>query len=219
MVRILLTELFFHTIKCPQCVTMWQKINTKRWGDSTMAKINVLGISGSLRKASTNRGLLRWAQGCAPEGMQIEMADLREIPFFNADLQQDKPEVVVTLMNQAEQADALLLVCPEYNYSLAPALKNALDWLSRAPDNHLLAGKPVAIMSSGGGQGGARAQYHLRQVCVYLNLHPLNKPEIFCHAFSGSFDEEGNVVDIQIQKQVRELLVALCAWHHQVSHA
>ncbi|MBW6510294.1 MAG: NAD(P)H-dependent oxidoreductase [Desulfuromonadales bacterium] len=181
-----------------------------------METINILGISGSLRKASTNRGLLRWAQNCAPEGMRIETADLSEIPFFNADHQHDQPEAVLTLMNQAEGADALLLACPEYNYSLAPALKNALDWLSRAPDNHLLAGKPVAIMSSGGGQGGARAQYHLRQVCVYLNLHPLNKPEIFCHAFSRSFDEQGTLVDGKIQEQIRELLAALADWHGRI---
>ncbi|MBD1400013.1 NADPH-dependent FMN reductase [Pelovirga terrestris] len=181
-----------------------------------MEAINVLGISGSLRKASTNRGLLRWAQNCAPEGMQIETADLSEIPFFNADHQHDQAEAVLTLMHQAEGADALLLACPEYNYSLAPALKNALDWLSRAPDNHLLAGKPVAIMSSGGGQGGARAQYHLRQVCVYLNLHPLNKPEIFCHAFGSSFDPQGNLVDDKIQKQIRELLAALADWHGRI---
>lgn len=183
-----------------------------------MKRFNVLGISGSLRKASTNRGLLRWAQEQAPEGMTIELADLSAIPFFNADHADSKPQAVLTLMNQAERADALLLACPEYNYSLAPALKNALDWLSRAPDNHLLAGKALAIMSSGGGQGGARAQYHLRQVCVYLNLHPLNKPEIFCNAFSGSFDEQGNLVDSQAQKLIRELLAALCDWHRRVSN-
>ena len=92
-----------------------------------------------------------------------------------------------------ERADALLLACPEYNYSLAPALKNALDWASRAPDNHLLAGKPLAILGSGGGIGSARSQYHLRQVCVFLDLHPLNKPEVFSNAFDGSFDENGDV--------------------------
>jgi chromate reductase len=185
-------------------------------GGAKMKKLKVLGISGSLRKASTNRGLLRWAQSCAPEGMTIELADLSAIPFFNADHADNKPEAVLTLMNQAEGADALLLACPEYNYSLAPALKNALDWLSRAPDNRLLAGKPVAMMSSGGGQGGARAQYHLRQVCVYLNLHPLNKPEIFCNAFSSSFDAQGNLVDSQTQKLVSELLAALCDWHSRI---
>jgi chromate reductase len=181
-----------------------------------MKKLKVLGISGSLRKASTNRGLLRWAKEQAPEGITIELADLSAIPFFNADHADSKPQAVLTLMNQVEGADALLLACPEYNYSLAPALKNALDWLSRAPDNRLLTGKPVAIMSSGGGQGGARAQYHLRQVCVFLNLHPLNKPEIFCNAFGSSFDAQGNLVDSKIQQQVRELLAALADWHGRV---
>ncbi len=181
-----------------------------------MKRLKVLGISGSLRRASTNRGLLRWAQEQTPEGMTIELADLSAIPFFNADYVDSKPQAVLTLMNQAEDADALLLACPEYNYSLAPALKNALDWLSRAPDNCLFAGKSVAIMSSGGGLGGARAQYHLRQVCVYLNLHPLNKPEIFCNAFGGSFDAQGTLVDSKAQGQIRELLVALSDWHGRV---
>ena len=105
---------------------------------------------------------------------------------------------------------------PFHYYSLAPPLKNALDWASRAPDNHLLAGKPVAIMGSGGGMGTARAQYHLRQVCVFLDLHPLNKPEVFSNAFSGSFDEAGNLVDPKIQDLVVEQLKALQAWAQKV---
>ena len=92
--------------------------------------MNVLGICGSLRQHSTNKGLLRYAQQNAPEGMQIEIADLNEVPFYNADLA-EKPPAVERLWAQLEQADALLLACPEYNYSLAPALKNALDWASR----------------------------------------------------------------------------------------
>ena len=89
-------------------------------------------------------------------------------------------------MDQARAADALVLACPEYNYSIAPALKNALDWLSREPDNVLLAGKAAAIMGAGGGMGTSRAQYHLRQVCVYLDLHVVNKPEIFSSGTSGA---------------------------------
>jgi chromate reductase len=133
------------------------------------------------------------------------------VPFYNADLT-EKPAAVNTLMNDLEEADALLLACPEYNYSIAPAMKNALDWASRAPDNYLLAGKPAAILGSGGGMGTARAQYHLRQVCVFLNLHLLNKPEVFSNAFGGSFDEEGNLIDERIQALVVEQLVALKSW-------
>ncbi|SHO53477.1 NADPH-dependent FMN reductase [Desulfopila aestuarii] len=176
-----------------------------------MKSLRVFGISGSLRQKSANAGLLRFAKDHAPSGMTIELADIRDIPFYNADLQ-EIPSPVQTLKDGIEKADALLLACPEYNYSIAPALKNALDWVSRAPENYLLAGKPVAIMGAGGGMGTARAQYHLRQVCVYLDLYPLNKPEVFSNAFSASFDGEGNLVDATIQELIVEQLIALQKW-------
>ena len=99
---------------------------------------------------------------------------------------------------------------------MAPALKNALDWASREPDNHLLSGKPVAIMGSAAGMGSSRAQYHLRQVCVYLNLHPLNQPEVFANAFSGAFDTDGDLTDDKIQANVRKLLGALLTWQQRL---
>ena len=138
------------------------------------------------------------------------------MPFYNADLT-EKPEAVQSLLAGIKNADALLLGCPEYNYSLAPALKNALDWASREPDNHLLSGKPAAILGSGGGMGTSRSQYHLRQVCVFLDLHLLNKPEIFSNAFTGNFDEEGNLTNEKIQKLIIEQLEALRKWALQLS--
>ena len=176
-----------------------------------MKQLKVIGICGSLRKQSTNMGLLRYASENAPEGMKIEIADLFSVPFYNLDIA-EKPASVQTLLTQIELSDALLLVCPEYNYSIAPALKNALDWASREPDNRILSGKPAAIMGSGGGMGTARAQYHLRQVGVFLNLHILNKPEVFCNAFTGSFDSEGNLIDGQIKELIGQQLSALQTW-------
>ncbi len=176
-----------------------------------MSSLKVVGICGSLRKSSTNLGLLRYAQEHVPEGMEIEIAELGEVPFFNADLE-DKPAAVEALLADIEAADALLLACPEYNYSLAPALKNALDWASREADNRLLAGKPAAILGAGGGMGSVRAQYHLRQVCVFLDLRLLNKPEIFCNAFAGGFDSDGNLIDETLQQLVETQLKALQAW-------
>lgn len=180
-----------------------------------MNPLHVLAICGSLRKHSTNKGLLRYAIDHAPAGVEITLAELKDVPFYNADTT-EPPEAVLKLKNDFEKADALLLGCPEYNYSLAPALKNALDWASREKKNRLLAGKPVAILGSGGGMGTGRAQYHLRQVCVYLDLHPLNKPEVFCNAFGGSFDVEGNLVDEKLQEQVVAQLVALQGWAQQL---
>ncbi|WP_039913246.1 NADPH-dependent FMN reductase [Cellvibrio mixtus] len=177
--------------------------------------MNILAIGGSLRKKSTNLGLLRYAQAHAPAGSSITIADLSAVPFYNADIT-EKPEAVKQLLQQIEAADALIFGCPEYNYSIAPALKNALDWASREPDNKLLSGKAVAIMGAGGGMGTSRAQYHLRQVCVYLNLHPLNRPEVFANAFTNSFDNDGNLVDEKIQGNINNQLTALVEWARQL---
>jgi len=176
-----------------------------------MNQLNIFGICGSLRRQSRNMGLMRYARDHAPEGISVTVADLSQVPFYNADLEK-KPPAVLELFAGIERADALLFACPEYNYSLAPALKNAIDWASREPDNRLLSGMPAAIMGAGGGMGTSRAQYHLRQVCVYVNLHPLNRPEIFSNAFSGSFDTDGDLVDERIQGLIVEQLEALRQW-------
>ncbi|WP_144372411.1 NADPH-dependent FMN reductase [Vogesella urethralis] len=174
--------------------------------------LNVVAICGSLRRQSANMGMLRYVAANLPEGMQLTIADLSDMPFYNADIT-EKPAAVQRLLGQLASADALLFACPEYNYSIAPALKNALDWASREPGNVLLAGKPAAIMGAGGGMGTSRAQYHLRQVCVYLNLHVLNQPEVFANAFAGGFDANGNLTDGTIQDNIRKQLAALQAWH------
>lgn len=177
--------------------------------------LKVLGICGSLRENSTNMGMLRYAQSKAPAGMIIEIANLLEIPFFIRD-SDPKPAALQTLLKQLRAADALLFACPEYNYSIAPALKNALDWASREKDNHLLAGKPAAMFGAGGGMGTSRAQLHLRQVTSALNIHMLNKPEVFANAFSESFDKDGNLVDPKIQGYVVKQLEALLSWSNKV---
>jgi len=182
-----------------------------------MRTLNILGICGSLRKKSTNMGLLRYAQEHAPAGVEIKIADLSEVPFYNQDIS-EKPPAVRQLLADFEQADALLFGCPEYNYSLAPALKNALDWASREEDNYLLSDMPAAIMGAGGGVGTARSQYHLRQVAVFLNLHLLNRPEVFSSAFDGSYDEDGHLVNEKVQQNVIALLDALKDWTERLKH-
>ena len=180
-----------------------------------MRELKLLGICGSLRRQSTNAGLLRAAMAELPEGVSMAIADLSEVPFYNADLVA-KPAAVDKLLAQMATADAMVLACPEYNYSIAPALKNALDWASREPNNALLAGKPAAILGAGGGMGTSRAQYHLRQVCVFLDLHPLNKPEVFANAFAGAFDADGNLTDAKLIQQVAAQMQALAAWTRQL---
>lgn len=182
------------------------------------SSIVIVGISGSLRKHSRNTGLLRCAAQNAPACVSFEIADIGGLPFYNADIaERDKPEAVLKLVERVTRADALVLACPEYNYSLAPALKNALDWLSREPGNKPLDGKPAAILGAGGGMGTCRAQYHLRQVCVYLNLRLLNKPEIFSNAFSECFNAEGDVVDAALKERIADQMAELVRFRKQLS--
>ena len=176
-----------------------------------MTTLKFLGIAGSLRQKSTNKGLLRAAMANLPDGVSMEVAEISDIPFYNVDIT-EKPASVLRVLAQVATADALVLACTEYNYSIAPALKNIIDWASREPGNALLAGMPVALMGSAGGMGSSRSQYHVRQVCVCLNMHPLNKPEVFANAMSGTFDAEGNLTDAKINATVAEQMKALSAW-------
>ena len=165
-----------------------------------------VGICGSLRKQSRNMGLLRCAAEVMPQGTQLILADITDIPFYVEGL--DKPQSVEDLVRLVRESDGVVLAVPEYNYSVAPALKNALDWLSREPGN-LLAGKTAAMMGAGGGMGTSRAQYHLRQTCVYLDLRVLNKPEVFSNAFSDAFLEDGSVSDTDAGKALRKNIAGL----------
>lgn len=171
--------------------------------------INILGICGSLRKKSRNSALLQYVSDAKLEGIHFEQADLLDVPFFNDDIG-ETPSAVSQLYTQMEKADAFLFACPEYNYSYAPALKNAIDWASRAKDNVLLGGKPAGILGAGGGMGTSRAQYHLRQVCVFADIRVLNKPEVFMSAFAGAFDEgSGKLIGEAEQGKVRALVEAV----------
>lgn len=182
-----------------------------------MDTLTFVGMTGSLRRASRNKGLLRCCATHLPEGVRMEIADISALPFYNEDL--EKPQAVKDLVAQVTAADALVLACPEYNYSMAPALKNALDWLSREPDLAPLNGKPACLLGAGGGMGTARSQYQMRQTCVYLNLLLLNKPEFFSNAFSPAFDADGDLVDEGLIKQVAALMQALADWTRFLKNA
>jgi chromate reductase len=178
-----------------------------------MSDIKVLGICGSLRKGSFNAMALRVAQGLAPAGMKIDIADISAFQPYNEDVKaQGFPPAVQAFRDQIAAADALLFVTPEYNYSVSGVLKNALDWASRPP-NQPFDGKPVAIMgASGGVLGTARAQYHLRQMCVFLNMFPVNKPEVMIPQAQNRFDAQGNLTDETAKGLIKQLLESLQAW-------
>src|SRR5689334_14703704 len=156
--------------------------------------IKILGIPGSLRKASYNRFLLRAAQQLAPKDANIEVFELHDIPPFNQDEERNPPERVALLKSKAREADGILFVTPEYNYSVPGVLKNAIDWASRPYGDSAWFGKTAAIIgASVGRMGSARAQYHLRQSCVYLDVNVINQPEVMVGNASEMFDDAGNL--------------------------
>jgi len=175
--------------------------------------VRILGIPGSLRKASFNRAALRAAQDVLPTDATLEIFDLDGIPLFNEDDERTLPIRVAELKARVREADAILVATPEYNYSIPGVLKNAIDWASRPHGDNAWDGKPVAIMgASVGVTGTARAQYHLRQAFVFLNMFPVNKPEVMISSATQRFDDRGNLVDETSRKLVRQLVEALVAW-------
>jgi chromate reductase, NAD(P)H dehydrogenase (quinone) len=170
------------------------------------ATIHILGIPGSLRKASWNKSLLQAAVKLAPAGAVIEPFTLEGIPAFNQDDERNPPPRVAELKSKAKAADAILFVTPEYNYSIPGVLKNAIDWASRPYGDSAWSGKPVAIMgASGGNIGTARAQYHLRQTFVFLDMDAVNQPEVMLNA-TKSLDEQGNLTDDKAKELIGKLL-------------
>jgi chromate reductase len=181
--------------------------------------IVILGIAGSLRKESFNRSLLRAAQELAPEGARIETFEIDGIPPFNQDEETNPHPRVAELKQRIRAADAILFVTPEYNYSIPGVLKNAIDCASRPYGDSAWTGKPVAVMgASVGTLGTARAQYHLRQTFVFLNMYPVNQPEVMVSNAQKRFDQEGKLTDDTTKQLVRQLLSELVNWTKRLSN-
>lgn len=175
--------------------------------------MRILGIAGSLRQASYNRAALREAVRLAPEGTSIETFELDGIPGFNQDDEGNPPPKVVELKRRVREADAILFVTPEYNYSVPGVLKNAIDWASRPYGDSAWSGKPAAIMGASIGViGTARAQYHLRQMFVYLNMLAINQPEVMIGNAAERFDASGNLKDDKSKELIADLLKNLVEW-------
>ena len=179
--------------------------------------ITILGIAGSLRRGSYNRAALRVAQQLVPAGARLEAVEIGELPPYNQDLETAAPPVVADLKRRIRGADAVLFATPEYNYSVPGVLKNAIDWASRPYGDSAWDGKPAGIMgASGGAVATARAQYHLRQILVYLNMPALPQPEVLIGSAQEKFDQNGNLTDDPTRERIRQMLEALVRWTLQL---
>jgi chromate reductase, NAD(P)H dehydrogenase (quinone) len=176
-------------------------------------KLKILGFAGSLRRGSYNRSLLRSATQLLPSDTTLEIFDLSDIPPYNQDHDNNMPLKVKEFKTKIRESDALLIATPEYNYSVPGVLKNAIDYASRPYGDNPFDDKPVAIMSASVGMlGGARAQYHLRQMFVFLNMYPVNVPEVIVTFASDKFDSEGNLLDENTKRFLTQLLQNLSNW-------
>ncbi|HEY1287618.1 MAG TPA: NAD(P)H-dependent oxidoreductase [Burkholderiales bacterium] len=177
-----------------------------------MADLKVLGICGSLRKASFNMAALRACNELLPAGMTLQITSIADIPMFNQDVfDAGMPEPVKRLRGEIAAADGLLLASPEYNFSVSGALKNAIDWGSRAP-NQVFQDKPFAMFScTTGPVGGARGQYDLRKILAQLWAYPLPKPEVFIGNSASKF-ADGKLTDETTRKFLTEMLAGFRDW-------
>lgn len=172
--------------------------------------IRLAGLSGSLRTGSHNTSLLQTAAGLLPPGAAFVLCDISDFPLFNQDLEAaGVPAPAHRVREQIRTADAVLIATPEYNFSVPGVLKNALDWISRPATDPVTHGKPVAIIGAGGRLGTARAQYHLREICLGLNMVAITRPEVFVMRSWEHIDAEGRLTDREITKSIEELLAAL----------
>lgn len=179
-------------------------------GSSATETMRVLGLSGSLRAGSFNTALLRAAQELAPPRMAIEIFDISTIPFYNDDIRlAGYPDEVAEFREAIRVADGVLIASPEYNRSVPGVLKNAIDWASRRPDQPF-AGKPMAIMGvSNGALGAAFANYHLRQIFVFMDARTVNGPEVMIGGARSRFDDSLKLVDEPTRRFVADHLEKL----------
>lgn len=179
-------------------------------------KFKILGFAGSLRKESYNRSLLRAALELLPKNVDLEIFELDGIPAYNQDEDEQQPEKIKEFKQKIRAADAILIATPEYNYSIPGVLKNAIDCASRPYRDNAFDDKPVAFMGASIGRiGTARAQYHLRQSCVFLNMHPFNQPEVMV-PFAQDRIKNGKVVDQKTRDFIRQLLEGLVNWANRL---
>jgi chromate reductase, NAD(P)H dehydrogenase (quinone) len=178
-----------------------------------MADLKVLGISGSLRKASFNTAALRACAELMPQGMSLRITSIADLPMYNQDVfDAGLPEPAKRFRAEVAEADGVLIASPEYNFSLTPALKNAIDWASRPP-NQVWQDKPIAIFSaSAGPMGGARVQYDLRRILGQIWAHVLPRPEVFIGMAPTKFDAQGKLTDEATRKFLGDLLAGFKPW-------
>ncbi len=178
--------------------------------------MKILAFGGSLRSGSFSKTILNESVKLTPENVKMEIFDIGQIPLFDQDYEKDMPEIVKNFKQIVKNADAILIVTPEYNYSIPGFLKNAMDWASRPYGDNAFEDKPAAIISCSTGMlGGSRAQYHLRQTLVFLNMHTINKPEVMI-PFVDKKINNNELTDKETKDKIAGIIKALADWAERI---
>jgi len=177
------------------------------------SKLTILGISGSGRKRSYNTALLESAKELLPHDATLELVDISKLPLYNQDLEHDMPEIVREFKKKIRGTDAILFATPEHNYSITAVLKNAIEWGNRPPRDASWSGKPAAVISASTGlRGGVRAQLHLRQIMIDLNMYPINRPLLLVANAKDKFNDNLQLSDEESLQTLRDVLSSLAEW-------
>lgn len=158
----------------------------------------IVGIVGSLRKKSTNMGLMKAFEGMVPDGVVLKILRIDNLPLYNEEFDSNYPDEAKRLKEEIESSDGVIIATPEYNRSFPGSLKNAIDIASRPAKTNSFSGKPVLVIStSPGGAGGSMAQYHLKQILLHLNMDVIGQPEFWVGGGKDKFDEDGVLTDVK----------------------
>jgi NAD(P)H-dependent FMN reductase len=184
--------------------------------------MHIVGICGSLRKASANGGILRALQAKLPAGSTMDIIIPGDLPLFNQDIEPADllPQSVLDYRARVKAADGFVFATCEYNYSVSAPLKNAIDWASRGPDGNLFNDKPGAIVSAGGGVGGLRSQMHLRDIALFINVHFMNSPQLMLKIYEqpGPFDMgTGDLIHAPSLEACDSFMQAFFAWSARIA--
>jgi chromate reductase, NAD(P)H dehydrogenase (quinone) len=177
------------------------------------SKLAILGISGSGRKNSYNTALLEAGKHLLPQDTTLDVVDVSRLPLYNQDLEHDLPADVKELKKKIRNSDAILIATPEHNYSITAVLKNAIESGNRPPRDASWNGKPAAVISASTGlRGGVRAQLHLRQIMIDLNMYPINRPLLLVANARDRFDENLKLTDEESLQTLKDVLSSLVNW-------
>jgi chromate reductase, NAD(P)H dehydrogenase (quinone) len=178
-----------------------------------MEQLDVRVMIGSLRAESYNRKLYVISRDLAPETMKLTEIPIWELPLFNQEIQEQPTPVVERFWGAVREADAILFISPEYNYSIPGVLKNAIDWASRPSKSAPIVGKPAAVLGASDGRSGTmRMQLHMRSILPCLNVAVMPRPEVFITSVVDVIDKEGKLQDERVRGQLSRFYVAFDAW-------